>query len=124
MSNNFQRAIAKTLSAVLIASTLVVPSIAFAEKAYLEITLKVDPQDRAAAGAIYSKFKQPFLTKIPGAKSKDLLIREDDVQVLHEFATRMQAEAYLSSDLFTKDVVVSLKPLLKADPEVRIYSAE
>jgi len=124
MTNSFQRAIAKPLSAMLVASALAVPSLAFAEKAYLEITLKVDPQDRAAAGAVYAKFKQPFLTKVPGAKSKELLIRDDDVQVLHGFATRKQAEAYLSSDLFTKDVVVGLKPLLKADPEVRIYSAD
>ncbi len=124
MTNNFQRAMTKPLSAILVASALAVPGFAFAEKAYLEITLKVDPQDRAAAAAIYSKFKQPFLSKIPGAKSKELLVRDDDVQVLHGFATRKQAEAYLSSDLFTKDVVVSLKPLLKADPEVRIYSTD
>ena len=124
MTNSFQRAIAKPLAAMLVASALAVPSLAFAKKAYLEITLKVDPQDRAAAGAVYAKFKQPFLTKVPGAKSKELLIRDDDVQVLHGFATRKQAEAYLSSDLFTKDVVVGLKPLLKADPEVRIYSAD
>ena len=124
MNPNFQRAIAKTLSAMVIASALAVPSFAFAEKAYLEITLRVDPQDRPAAAAIYAKYKTPFLTKIPGAKSKDLLVRDDDVQVLHEFATRKQAEAYLSSDIFTQDVVVSLKPLLKASPEVRIYSAD
>ena len=124
MTNSFQRAIAKPLAAILVASSLAVPSLAFAEKAYLEITLKVDPQDRAAAGVVYAKFKQPFLTKVPGAKSKELLIRDDDVQVLHGFATRKQAEAYLSSDLFTRDVVVGLKPLLKADPEVRIYSAD
>ena len=124
MTNSFQRAIAKPLSAILVASALALPGFAFAEKAYLEITLKVDPQDRAAAGTIYSKFKKPFLTKIPGAKSKELLIRDDDVQVLHGFATRKQAEAYLSSDLFTQDVVVGLKPLLKANPEVRIYSVD
>ena len=124
MNPNFQRAIVKTLSAMVIASALAVPSFAFAEKAYLEITLRVDPQDRPAAAAIYAKYKTPFLTKIPGAKSKELLVRDDDVQVLHEFATRKQAEAYLSSDIFTQDVVVSLRPLLKASPEVRIYSAD
>lgn len=124
MNPTFQRTIAKSLSTVLLASALAVPSFAFAEKAYLEITLKVDPQDRAAAGAIYAKYKTPFLTKISGAMSKELLVRDDDVQVLHGFATRKQAEAYLSSDIFTQDVVVSLKPLLKANPEVRIYSAD
>ncbi len=117
-------AMAKTLCAMFIASALSVPSVALAEKAYLQITLKVDSKDRPAAGAVYAKFKQPFLTRIAGAKSKDLLMRDEDVQVLHGFATRKQAEAYLTSELFAKDVVVGLKPLLKADPEVRIYSAD
>jgi hypothetical protein len=31
------------------------------------------------------------------------------------------ALAYLSSDLFTSDVVVELKPLLDAEPDVRVY---
>lgn len=113
---------AKTFLGLIMVSAIAAPNLAFAEKSYLEITLKVDAKDRAAAGAVYNKYKQPFLSKIEGAQSKELLIREDDVQVLHGFATRKQAEAYLNSDLFTKDVVVSLKPLLKANPEVRIYS--
>lgn len=122
MTHYFKRAFAKSLFIALFAAALAVPGFAFAEKAYLEITLKVDSQDRAAAGAIYAKYKKPFLTKIAGANSKEHLIRDEDVQVLHGFATRKQAEAYLSSDIFKNDVVVSLKPLLKADPEVRIYS--
>lgn len=113
----------QALLSVLLASAIAAPGLALAEKSYLEITLKVDPKDRAAAGAVYAQFKQPFLSQIPGAQSKELLIRDDDVQVLHGFATRRQAEAYLNSELFTKDVVAGLKPLLKADPEVRIYSA-
>ncbi len=118
MKKHFAKAMA---SAVLI-SAVAAPGLVYAEKAYLEITLKVDPQDRPAAGAVYAKFKQPFLKQVAGAQSKELLMRSDDVQVLHGFASRAQAEAYLGSDLFTKDVVVGLKPLLKADPEVRIYS--
>jgi hypothetical protein len=121
---NLENTMTQPLIALLTAATLALPTLVFAEKAYLEITLKVDPQDRAAAGAVYAKFKQPFLSQVPGAKSKELLIRDDDVQVLHGFATRQQAEAYLSSEIFTKDVVVGLKPLLKADPEVRIYTTE
>jgi hypothetical protein len=108
----------------LLAALLVSPTMAFAQKAYLEITLKVDPKDRPAAGAVYTKYKQPFLTGVAGAHSKELLMRDEDVQVLHGFATRKQAEAYLTSALFTKDVVLGLKPLLKADPEVRIYTAD
>lgn len=122
MNNRFQSFFNKSITSIGIIAALAIPSLAFAEKAYLEITLKINPQDRAAAEAVYTKYKQPFLTTISGAESKELLIRDDDVQVLHGFATRKQAEAYLSSNLFNKDVVVNLKPLLKADPDVRIYS--
>jgi hypothetical protein len=105
------------------AAVLTVPALAFAQKAYLEITLKIDAPDRSAAGAVYTKYKQPFLSKILGATSKELLMRDEDVQVLHGFATLQQAQAYLSSEMFNQDVVVGLKPLLKANPEVRIYTA-
>jgi hypothetical protein len=89
--------------------------------AYLEITLKIAEQDRATAAGVYTKYKAPFLNSIPGAKSKALLVRSEDVQVLHGFETVDQANAYLSSKLFNDDIVVALKPLLRADPEVRIY---
>ncbi len=112
----------KTIATLIAAAALSAP--AFAEKAYLEITLKIDPNDRPAAGAVYASFKQAFLAKTPGAQSKELLVRDDDVQVLHGFASRRQAEAYLGSELFAKDVVAGLKPLLKAEPEIRIYSAD
>jgi hypothetical protein len=93
------------------------------QTAYLEITLKVDHKDRPAAAAVYTKYKAPFLKTIAGANSKELLVRDEDVQVLHGFASRSQAEEYLLSDLFNKDVVSALVPLLKAPPEVRIYAA-
>jgi hypothetical protein len=44
------------------------------------------------------------------------------VQVLHGFATTEHAQAYLASALFNDDVVTDLAPLLKAEPEVRIYT--
>lgn len=89
--------------------------------AYLQITLKVNEADRPAAAGVYQQYKGPFLDTIPGATSKELLIRAEDVQVLHGFETTAQAEAYLKSDLFTNDVVTGLSPYLQADPEVRIY---
>ena len=49
-------------------------------------------------------------------------MRDEDVQVLHGFDQAGQAEAYLDSELFTRDVVGELKPLLAADPEIRIYT--
>ena len=90
--------------------------------AFLEITLKIDPAQRGAAVEVYKKFKAPFLTTAHGARSKELLVRDEDVQVLHGFDTTESAKAYLSSKLFSADVVGALKPLLKADPEVRIYA--
>ena len=93
-------------------------------KAYLEITMKWSGVDRAKAGAVDSKYKPPVLATIPGAESKELLLREEDVQVLHGFDSRASAESYLKSALFGKDVVRELKPYLSADPEVRVYERQ
>ncbi len=90
--------------------------------AYLQITLKIKNENRAAAGAVYRKYKQHFLDGIAGAKSKELLIRDEDVQVLHGFSSEEDAQAYLATELFSNDIVGELKPLLEADPEVRVYS--
>jgi hypothetical protein len=90
-------------------------------RAFLEITMKISPEKRPQAGGVYTKYRQPFLSSIPGAKSKDLLLRAEDVQVLHGFDSRANAESYLESELFQKGVVTALKPCLVADPEIRIY---
>ena len=91
--------------------------------AFLQITLKIAESNRSTAAAVYHRYKAPFLSSVNGARSKQLLVREDDVQVLHGFDTAAQARAYLSSDLFNADVVKALSPLLQADPEIRIYDA-
>ncbi len=90
-------------------------------KAYLEITMKIDDAKRPAAAKVYSDWRGPFLSEIPGALTKTLLVRGEDVQVLHGFADRKSAEAYLTSEMFQKDVFTCLQPLWSADPEVRIY---
>ncbi len=90
--------------------------------AFLQITLKVKNENREAAAAVYLKYKKPFLDTIAGAKSKELLVRDEDVQVLHGFASEENARAYLTTEIFSNDVVGELKSLLEADPEVRIYS--
>lgn len=90
---------------------------------YLEITLKIAPANRPAAAGVYQRYKEPFLKTIAGAKSKELLVRDHDVQVLHGFETTEQADAYLKTRLFTSDVVGALGPLLDAEPDVRIYQA-
>jgi hypothetical protein len=77
--------------------------------------------NRPAAAKIYTNYRQPFLSRIKGAMSKDLLIRDEDVQVLHGFDSVENAKAYLDSELFKNDVFVGLKPLWSADPDVKIY---
>jgi hypothetical protein len=89
--------------------------------AYLEITLKIEEHNRAKAAEVYGRFKEPFLKGVSGAKSKELLLRGEDVQVLHGFDTVENAMAYTESRLFQDDVVVALKPLLSAAPDLRFY---
>lgn len=90
--------------------------------AYLEITMKINDTNRPAAAKVYNDYRQPFLDTIKGALTKDLLIRDEDVQVLHGFDSAESAKAYLDSEMFKNDVFVGLKPLWDADPEVKIYS--
>ena len=91
-------------------------------KAYLEITMKISNSNRDAAAKIYSDYCTPFLNSIPGALTKGLLIRNEDVQVLHGFDNVDHAKSYLDSELFKNDVFVALKPLWDDAPDVKIYS--
>jgi len=93
-------------------------------KAYLEITMKVSDANRPKAGAVYAKYREPFLNTVKGAESKNLLVREEDVQVIHSFDSRPSAEKYLKSKLFGNDIVNELRPLLNADPDIRIYELQ
>ncbi len=91
-------------------------------KAYLEITMVIKEENRAKAAKVYTDYRGPFLQTIEGALSKDLLVRNEDVQVLHGFDSVEHAEAYLKSEMFLNDVFVGLKPLWSKDPEVRIFA--
>ena len=91
-------------------------------KAYLEITMKIEDGNRPAAAKVYTDYREPFLKTIKGALTKDLLIRDEDVQVLHGFDSVENAQAYLTSEMFQNDVFVGLKPLWSADPDVKIYA--
>jgi len=91
-------------------------------KAYLEITMDIPEGNRAAAAKVYTDYREPFLKRIAGAVSKDLLVRSEDVQVLHGFDSTASAEAYLKSDMFKDDVFVGLEGLWKSAPDVKIYA--
>ncbi|WP_299869748.1 hypothetical protein [uncultured Roseobacter sp.] len=97
---------------------------AFAEPGtYLQVTMTISDENRAAAAAVYQEYREPFLSTIEGAEQKSLLVRSEDVQVLHGFDTVENASAYLESALFTEDIVTRLGPLFEADPDIRIYTA-
>lgn len=90
-------------------------------KAYLQITMIISPKNRAAAAKVYTDYRQPFLDTIEGALTKELLIRDEDVQVIHGFDSMEHAKAYLETDMFKNDVVEGLKPTWSADPDIRFY---
>lgn len=93
-------------------------------KAYLEITMQIPQENRGAAAKVYRDYRGPFLETIKGALTKNLLVREEDVSVIHGFDSAENAKAYLSSAMFQNDVFTSLKPLWTADPEVKIYTVK
>ena len=93
-------------------------------KAYLEVTMTVNPENRAAAAKVYHDYRQPFLDTIAGALTKELLIRSEDVQVIHGFDSLEHAKAYLKSELFTTKVAPGLQPTWAADPDLRFYAVE
>lgn len=55
--------------------------------AYLQITLNISNHNRPAVANVYQKYKTSFLNTIAGATSKELLIRDEDMQVLHGLET-------------------------------------
>ncbi|WP_373077566.1 hypothetical protein [Fusobacterium varium] len=92
-------------------------------KVFLEITMIINSLNRPAAAKVYNDYREPFLKEIKGAISKELLIRDEDVQVLHGFDSIENAKSYLKSDMFKNDVFIGLQPLWTTDPDVRIYTA-
>lgn len=81
-----------------------------AVKAYLQVIMTINNENREAAAKVYNDYRQPFLDDIEGALTKELLIRDEDVQVVHGFDSMEHAKAYLDSELFTKKVAPGLKP--------------
>lgn len=76
--------------------------------------------NRPATAKVYSDYRQPFLNQIKGAVSKFLMIRDEDVQVLHGFDDVENAKAYLDTEMFKNDVLVGLNPLWSANPDIEI----
>ena len=90
--------------------------------AYLQITMKIKENDRPSAAKVYFDYREPFLQTIEGALTKNLLVRDEDVQVLQGFDSKEHAAAYLESEMFKEDVAKGLCPYFQADPEIRIFT--
>lgn len=84
--------------------------------------MKIKESDRPSAAKVYFDYREPFLNTIEGALTKALLVRDEDVQVLHGFDSKEHAAAYLQSDMFQNDVAKGLSPYFHADPEIRIFT--
>ena len=59
--------------------------------AYLQITMKIKENDRPSAAKVYFDYREPFLQTIDGALTKNLLVRDEDVQVPHGFDSKEHA---------------------------------
>ncbi|NIF82682.1 hypothetical protein F3J24_04050 [Comamonas sp. Tr-654] len=86
---------------------------------YLQITLKVGAQNRAAD--VYSCCREPLLKTVWRGWSTQLFIRHVDVQVLQSLDSGEHSQTYLTSELF--DVVVELSSSVDAAPDVLILDA-
>lgn len=91
-------------------------------KAYLQVIMKINKENREAAAKVYFDYRQPFLDEIEGAISKELLVRDEDVQVIHGFDSLEHAKAYLESDLFKEKVAPALQPTWSDAPDIRFYN--
>ncbi len=90
--------------------------------AYLQITLDISEKNRAAAAAVYQKYKAPFLSQRSTALFQKNCWYVPKMCRFCIVSTRLnRLKPYLGSQLFTADVVEALKPYLNRAPDVRIY---
>lgn len=90
-------------------------------KAYLQVIMTINSENRPAAAKVYNDYRQPFLDTVEGALTKECLIRDEDVQVIHGFDSLEHAKAYLDTELFTTKVAPGLQPTWAANPDIRFY---
>lgn len=93
------------------------------EKAYLSVNMKIDSGKLPEVTRVYTSYWEQFLKTIHGARTKDLVIRNEDVQILHSFNSVEDAVGFLSSEMFQKAVFIDLQPYWNDELNVRIYTA-
>ena len=93
------------------------------EKAYLSVNMKIDSSRLPEVTKVYTNYWEKFLRTIHGARTKDLVIRNEDVQILHSFNSVEDAVGFLSSEMFQRAVFIDLQPYWNDELNVRIYTA-
>ena len=90
--------------------------------AYLQIVLKANSSSRGELTNTYNKLRDLFPEQIKGAKTQELLLSDEEVQLLYGFDTFEDAEAFLSTELYNNIILPALKPLISNNPEIKIYN--
>ncbi len=98
------------------------PTIQPAVRAHLLIRVKIDESRREEMiDKVYEPNRTRFLERISGAISKNLLVRPEDIAILHGFDTRESAEAYLQSSLY-QQIVNGIADYQEENPSVALYN--
>ena len=93
-------------------------------RSFLQITLVVPtPKREEAITKVFLPGRQRFLDRIPGAVTMDLLVREEDLQVLHGFDTMENASAYLKSPI-GKEILGQLAEISDGKPSIAVYNVD
>ena len=91
-------------------------------KAYLQIALYVKNENAAAGAGVYAKYKESFLKTVAGAKSKELLVRDEGRAGASRLQQHGARKRVSKTELFEKNVVRELGSLLEKASQIRIYA--
>jgi hypothetical protein len=93
-------------------------------RGFVQVTLAIPESRREEAiTRIFLPARQRFLDRSPGAVSMDLLVREEDVQLLHGFDTFENSRVYLDSGFF-RDLIGQLGETAEKEPVTALYNVD
>lgn len=93
-------------------------------RGFLQVTLSIPaPRREKAISRIFLPARQHFLERVLGAVSMDMLVRDEDVQVLHGFDTYENARTYLNSGVF-KEFMAQLGETADKEAIAALYNVD
>lgn len=93
-------------------------------KAYVVLTADVPADKRDSASRDYYMNKASFLNDIDGAVNKELLKRDQDLMIVAGFSSLDSANAFLSTELYQKDIFTGMKKYSSKEPVVQVYCVD